>query len=454
VDRGIAQPAEPESDAPKVTPRSATDLAAALSACREYTLGLYAHLTEAQQRFPRLAIVNPPRWEVGHVGWFQEYWCRRFRPDAPDGAVVPPRLVDADAWWNSSRVPHATRWELPLPDWLALRDYLAATLADTLTALAASRDGERYFFELALYHEDMHGEALLMTLQSLGLPAPEALRDAPLPGAAPQAAAGDVLVPAGELVLGSAPAAKAARFVFDNEQWAHPVRLPSFAIARRCVTNAEFARFVADDGYARPELWTAEGLAWLAAAGRRTPAYWQRGDDGRWLVRRFDRWLPLDPAAPVQHVNAHEAEAYCRWAGRRLPTEAEWECAARLGLPPNADDRPWAGPVGNANLDGAYGGPIAADAFADADPLRPVQMLGNVWEWTATPFLPYPGFAPGPYADYSAPWFGDHRVLRGGCWATRSRLVHHRFRNFYRPERHDPFVGFRTCALSDARVLQ
>jgi iron(II)-dependent oxidoreductase len=427
------------------------ELAAALTACRHYTLGLYAHLTGAQQRFPGLAIVNPPRWEVGHVGWFQEFWCRRFRPDDPDGALTPARLPDADAWWNSSRVPHATRWDLPLPDWPALRDYLDATLADTLAALAVSGDGGRYFFELALYHEDMHGEALLMTLQSLALPAPAMLVETP--PASPKraaAAAGDIVVPGGEFMLGTDPAATASRFVFDNEQWAHPVRLPSFAIARRCVTNAEFARFVAEGGYTRPELWTAEGLAWLVSAARAAPPYWQRGAGGEWSVRRFDRWSPLDPEAPVQHVNSHEAEAYCRWAGRRLPTEAEWECAARLRLPSIADDRPWSSPGGNANLDGAHGGTVAADAFADTDPLRPAQMLGNVWEWTATPFLPYPGFAPGPYADYSAPWFGDHRVLRGGSWATRSRLVHHRFRNFYRPDRHDPFVGFRTCAQADA----
>ena len=159
-----------------LAPRSAAALAAALLDAREYTRRTYAHLTAAQQQFPRIPLVNLPRWEIGHIGWFQEFWCRRYRADDPEAARTPSRLPDADAWWNSSRVPHATRWTLQLPDWDGISAYLDATLADTLDALAATRDGDRYFFELALYHEDMHGEALLMTLQTLGLPLPPAYR--------------------------------------------------------------------------------------------------------------------------------------------------------------------------------------------------------------------------------------------------------------------------------------
>jgi iron(II)-dependent oxidoreductase len=446
-ERAIARKDDSEATAASPAPRSAAALAAALRGARDYTLGLYAHLSESQQRFPQIAIVNPPSWELGHIGWFQEFWCRRYRPEDPAGVRTPSRIANADALWNSSTVPHATRWDLPLPAWPALHGYLDATLADTLEILAASRDGERYYFELALYHEDMHAEALLMTLQSLALPAPPAFAEprSLVAATASSDASGDVAIPGGELALGTAHGTDERRFVFDNEKWAYVVHVAPFAIARCCVANREFAAFVADGGYARAELWSDAGRAWLAAAGRASPAYWRR-DGSAWQARRFDRWRPLDPNAPVQHVSAFEAEAYCRWAGRRLPTEAEWECAARFGLPANADDRPWATSEGNANLDAMVGAPVAANAFADATPHRPAQMLGNVWEWTATPFGPYPGFAADPYADYSAPWFGDHRVLRGGSWATRARLVHHRFRNFYRPERHDPFVGFRTCA--------
>jgi iron(II)-dependent oxidoreductase len=161
------------------------------------------------------------------------------------------------------------------------------------------------------------------------------------------------------------------------------------------------------------------------------PQHWRAGRDG-YEVRWFDRWRPLVPAHAMQHVDAFAAEAWCAWAGRRLPTEAEWEVAA-IASGATTD---------GAMLDARRQGPVAASAPGEG----PSHLLGNVWEWTASPFTPYAGFAPGPYADYSQPWFGDHRVIRGGSWATRSRLAHARLRNFYRPERHDMFVGFRTCA--------
>jgi iron(II)-dependent oxidoreductase len=425
-------------------PRTAAELASALQDARKYTQSTYAHLAQADLAFPQLASVNPARWELGHIGWFQEFWCRRYAPDDPRGSRVPSRIADADRWWNSSEVPHPTRWSLPLPEWTDLHAYLDATLGDTLEALARSRDGERYFFELALYHEDMHVEALLMTLQTLGLPAPARPADAGRRGADRSAAglgtattAGvsvDVPFAGGEFVLGAAPGAERERFVFDNEKWGHAVTLAPFAMASRCVTNAEFAAFVADDGYARAELWTSEGAAWRLQTGAAHPACW-RGVEGAWQQRRFAAWVPLVDTEPAIHVNAHEAGAYCRWAGRRLPTEAEWEFAA---VPARRD-------AAADHLDHAAAAPVDAGRRAPGQALA--QLFGNVWEWTASPFEPFPGFRPDPYADYSAPWFGDHRVVRGGSFATRSRLVHARFRNFYRPERSDLFVGFRTCAL-------
>ena len=394
-------------------PRSAGEIAAALVDAREYTLAAYAHLDAAQERFPRLREVNPPRWEIGHIGWFQEFWCRRYRPDDPTGARTPPRLPEADRWWDSRHVPHDVRWDLPLPDWDRVHAYLAATLEDALARLPDVPD--RTFHELALYHEDMHGEALLMTLQTLALPAPPWWRS---PAVAPAAVpAVDVTLDGGPAMIGAAPAEARSRFVFDNEQWSHEVRLAPFAIASRPVTQGEFAAFVDDGGYLRDALWPADARAWRARVGRTMPAYWRR-DAGGFEIRRFDAWQPIDPNAPMCHVCAYEAEAWCAWAGRRLPTEAEWERAALAGV---------------------------------------VAVPGDVWEWTATAFGPYPGFTPGPYAEYSAPWFGDHRVMRGGAWATRARLVHPRFRNFYTPDRHDVFVGFRTCAAGcpwDAAMQQ
>ena len=237
----------------------------------------------------------------------------------------------------------------------------------------------------------------------------------------------------GEFVLGTPPGAERERFVFDNEKWGHAVTLAPFAMASRCVTNAEFAAFVADDGYARPELWTPEGAAWRLQAGAAHPACW-RGVEGAWQQRRFAAWVPLADTEPAIHVNAYEAEAYCRWAKRRLPTEAEWEFAAVTARRDAAAD----------HLDHAAAAPVSAGRHAPGQELA--QLFGNVWEWTASPFDPFPGFRPDPYADYSAPWFGDHRVVRGGSFATRSRLVHARFRNLS-ARAADLFVGFRTCAL-------
>jgi gamma-glutamyl hercynylcysteine S-oxide synthase len=417
------------TDGARAAPRSASELARALVDARDYTKRIYAHLMADEPAFPQWEGVNLPRWEVGHIGWFQEFWCRRYRPEDPRAQRTPSRLPDADAWWDSARVAHATRWTLALPDWAGIHAYLDATLGDTLEALARHA-GDPYFFELALYHEDMHDEALLMTLQTLALPRPPSY-----PAAVPRAEtvaspAADIVFDGGTFALGADRAAPRRRFVFDNEKWSHSVDVAPFAMAARCVTHAEYAAFVADEGYARSELWSPAGNAWRIAHGAAHPAYWRRDGDA-WQQRQFAEWTPLVHEAPVIHVNAHEAEAYCAWAGRRLPTEAEWEFAA-AAAPPRDD----------ANLDHRQGGPVAAQA-AHAGLAH---LLGNVWEWTASDFLPFPGFAADPYADYSAPWFGDHRVIRGGSFATRSRLVRARFRNFYRPARHDMFVGFRTCA--------
>jgi iron(II)-dependent oxidoreductase len=419
-------------------------LRTALEDARDYTLQLYAHLTPQQRNFPYLRTVNPPAWELAHMGWFQEFWCLRFRDRQEP---LPARLADADALLNSSIIAHERRWELPELGWEKVLDYLARELRDTLAALESSSPAQRYFFQLALLHEDMHGEALLMALQTLGLPEPRWQRRPVLPAPMPETdfARREIEFAGGELDLGSSPGPD---FAFDNEMPAHRVRVAPFALASAQVCNAEFIDFVETGGYGKEQLWTARGWQWRNETKAGAPRYWRKDGD-QWFARRFDRWEPLAPGEPVIHVNAFEAEAYCNFAGRRLPTEAEWECAARTGLSPGEDRYPWgrtAPARGSVNLDGVFGRPVDVAALAGADTTTGGrQMIGNTWEWTATTFQGYPGFAPGYYREYSQPWFGDHRVLRGGCFATRSRLVHNRFRNFYTPDRNDIFAGFRTA---------
>lgn len=369
----------------------------ALLQSREYTKAMVADLADDQWRVPELPTINPLPWEVGHVAWFMERWCLRSAPAQGRPSLLP----SSDRWYDSSAIPHAERWRLPLPTRAATMRYAADVLEATLEALehAGESDESLYFFRLALSHEDMHAESFSHLRQALGYAPPATFRPAP-----DLVADGDVTLAGGEFSVG-VPGGTAG-FVFDNEKWAHPVRLRPFAIARRPVTQGEFLAFVEDDGYRREELWTAAGRAWREAAAATAPRYWARSGAG-WRQRVFDRWQPLRPGAPVSHVTAHEAEAFCRWAGRRLPTEAEWECAAVAGA---------------------------------------IAWGGGVWEWTASSFAPYPGFSEGPYRDYSSPWFHTHRSVRGASVNTTERLTHPRFRNFFQPHRDDVVIGFRTVA--------
>ncbi len=412
-----------------------------LEAARARLLALTADFDGARLLGPKLAIVNPPLWEIGHVGWFQEHWCLRMRPD---GVLAASGFEGSDALYDSAAIAHDVRWDLPLPALAATRSYLAAVLDRVREALARRPDDERllYFAELAACHEDMHGEAFHYTRQTLGYPPPG------LPPRAAEAAGspvgGDAAFDGGSFLLGAPPG---AGFVFDNEKWAHRVEVAPFRIARAAVTNGEYAAFVDEGGYGRREWWTHDGWAWRESNRAAAPRYWERRD-GAWHERSFDRWQPLAPDEPVRHVSWHEAQAYSRFAGRRLPSEAEWEYAACDGRDAPKPGAPWGaahadGP--RANLEGTA--PAAVAEFPSGDSPRGCrQLFGNVWEWTASDFEPYPGFVADPYREYSAPWFGTHKVLRGGSFATPARLLRNTWRNFYTPDRYDVFAGFRTCA--------
>lgn len=379
----------------------------ALLAARARTLALVDAWTLALG--PGLPVppapgLNPPLWELGHLGWFQEHWVGRNRQRgrgaacAPDHDRAPSLLPAADAWYDSSRVPHESRWSLPLPGAAPTLGYLADTLAQTLALLDAlppeAGADALYFFRLAALHEHMHGEAGVYMSRALGIALPAAAAaPAALPSGAPRPAGlptPALQVPAQTFRLGAC----AEGFAFDNELGAHEVPIAAFQIDAHPVTGSQFSAFADSGGYRQRRWWSDEGWAWLQQEG----------------ARPLDA-AGSDPQAAAVHLCVHEAEAWCRWAGRRLPTEAEWECAA-----------------------------LTAPGFA----------WGEVWEWTASDFAPYPGFVAHPYRDYSAPWFGGRRVLRGACTATSDWLAHPRYRNFFEPGRADIFAGFRSCAVGPA----
>lgn len=452
----------------------AEELVSLLRDVRSKTLELVADLSDEQIIGPMLPTVNPPLWEIGHAAWFQEKWALRHLRG------LAPMHDNMDQLYDSAAIPHDVRWELPLPPRAETQQLIQAILdsvIERLGALSLTDEGV-YFHVLPVLHEDMHDEALMYTRQTLGYPGPKfggATTTAIGGGALP----GDVEVRGGTYLMGSMP--DATDFVFDNEKWAHPVEIRPFRIARAPVTQADFAGFVDNGGYAHEGWWSKAGWEWRSAAGADHPIYWQKEAPGRWLRRAWDEWIALEPHKPVIHVSWHEAQAFCRWAGRRLPLEAEWEMAAaaepgetvldtpalnRLAAKPQlglldlrgrALTSPWQKrryPWGKqpptpdvANLNATGGGCFDVGALPASESWCGCrQMIGNVWEWCADALWAYPGFIRDPYQEYSEPWFGDHKVLRGGGWTTRDRLVHNTWRNFYTPERRDITSGFRTCA--------
>ncbi|MDH5539751.1 MAG: SUMF1/EgtB/PvdO family nonheme iron enzyme [Rhizobacter sp.] len=386
-------------------------LSLALMDARNHTLrwiGAYENaLAESNWVVPMLPELNPPLWELGHVGWFQEAWIgrnlQRLRGDAcdPAQARLASILPSADRWYDSSNVPHDSRWQLDLPDLQETKQYLVHTLETTLELLDGTPDEDQalYLYRLALFHEDMHLEAFAYMSQTLGIDT------GLLPQLGTMAPREPLFFPATRWRLGNEPGG----FVFDNEKWAHDVAVPEFEIDAQAVSWAQYCEFVEDGGYDERRFWSDAGWNWLRAEGRRTPRHVDQMRHGV-LLRRSGKMVRVPLSQPVMHVSWYEADAWCRWAGRRLPAEVEWEAAAHQG---------------------------STRGFR----------WGDVWEWTASSFRPYPGFAADPYRDYSQPWFGTHKVLRGASFATRERMRSRKYRNFYLPTRDDVFSGFRSCAV-------
>ena len=373
---------------------TANQLIARLAQARGQLRALIGCLPAGGWLGPRAGHLNPPLWEYGHIVWFQERWCLRARPG---GGFAASLLAAADALYDSSSVAHDRRWDLALPEPAAVDEYAERVAAAVAARLRSGLDPElAYFAELCLYHELMHVEAWWMAFQNLGY-APPVRPD--VSGALPVAR---LAFAAGEVELGSG---SGEGFIFDNEKWRHPVPVPAFDIDASPLSEVAFAEFVDAGGYRRSAGWSDAGRAWRAAVGACHPLYWRR-ENAAWQMRRFDRWLPLGADRPMLHVNRYEAEACAAWMGRRLPAAAQWLRATQ----------------------------------------RPEFRSGMAWEWLRDAFAPYPGFAPDPYRDYAQPWFHTHGELRGGGPFTDPSLKRPGFRNFYLPERRDPFAGLRTVS--------
>jgi gamma-glutamyl hercynylcysteine S-oxide synthase len=379
---------------------NATQIALGLQSLRSKTLAVFdAHVAADRLTVPYANELNPPLWELGHLAWFQEYWIGRNQQrelgihyDAKH-TRLPSLLAETDSWYDSGAVAHATRWNLPLLAPETCKGYLAKTLNQTFDLLARADDSDDalYFYRLVLFHEAMHLEAAIYMAQVLGV---DVSNHFAINSIATQAINTPFKCQFSHIKQVMRLGHQDSGFAFDNELGAHLVEVDAFEIDSRCVNWGEYLNF-------------AETTA------RSLPRYVRR-NESTYEKQEFGAWKPLKLHDTAVHVSLVEAQDYCDWAGRRLPTEAEWELAATLS---DTSSKP-----------GKF-------------------HWGDVWEWTSSTFAPYPGFVAHPYQDYSEPWFGTRQVLRGACSATQPMMKNAKYRNYFTPDRTDIYAGFRTCGL-------
>lgn len=401
---------------------------------RAATMRLFAIVAdETDLRRPPAPGFRPLLWHRGHIGAYEDYWL--LQKSRGDAAMSP----EFQRIFDPINTPADDARNLPPLD--EIDGYLAEVRRQSFAWLDEPRGAaDTATFALVLEHELQHQETLLYLLHLLD---PEYKRrpNRIVESGRPDLAAtnGRVRVPAGSFEMG----ARNGSFSYDNERPAHRVDVSSFRVDRTLVTNAQYMGFVDSGGYTTPEYWTDKGWAWLESESIEHPHSWIAGR--RWKVRGLFEHREMDPSEPVWGVSWYEADAYARWAGRRLPTEIEWEFAARgtksLVYPWGDDEpRPEYG-----NFDNPLGGPTPVGGYPDgASPFGLLDATGNVWEWTSSAFEGYPDFRVDPYPEYSELWFdGDHRVARGGSWATRPPILRASFRNFFRRAFRIGFIGIR-----------
>jgi gamma-glutamyl hercynylcysteine S-oxide synthase len=376
-------------------------IASELTRARAQTTELVDRLSEDQLLVQVSPLMSPLVWDFAHIGYFEELWLLR------ELGGEPPARTEHDDVYDAFAHERSERGELPILPPRAAREYVADVRARVLALLPtvdlAGGDPlleNGFLFGLIVQHELQHVETMTQTLQLGSLPGPEPS------GPPPVTTSGDVLVEAGPFQLG---VDEDEVWAYDNERPRHEATLPAFRIDRALVSNADWLDFMAGGGYRERALWSDEGWEWRTAERVEAPLYWRPDGDG-WVLQRFDRVEPVSTVEPVQHVSWFEADAYARWAGKRLPSEPEWEKAARLA----------------------------------GDQLE--HLRGAVWQWTSSHFEGYAGFRAFPYAEYSEVFFGEeYRVLRGGSWITDEVVARTSFRNWDYPQRRQIFSGVR-CA--------
>jgi gamma-glutamyl hercynylcysteine S-oxide synthase len=424
------------------------DLAERLHEARARTFLLVAPLSAEELHAQHDPLMSPILWDLGHIAHFEELWLTR-NLDGPIEFVEMPGL------YNPFEHPRSQRGALSLPGLDECRAIMDEIRGRVLARIAATdledanpllRDG--YVYRMVLQHEYQHNETMLQTLQlKLGAPYAPAVRFE-LPSAPPGRGSPGHMVrfPGAAVEIGTDDRSAA----YDNERPRHVAEVRPFLIDVNPVTNGDFLAFIAADGYAKPEYWSDGGRRWLAESGAQAPKYWF-SSEGRWMTRVMDRAGAVEPRHPVCHVSWYEAEAFARFAGKRLPTEIEWEAAASWD-PATGRKRafPWGDEPASrdlANVDQLGFGTAQVGAYQrNVSPIGCYGMIGDVWEWTASDFRPWPEFEAFPYREYSEVFFGDeYKVLRGGSWATRPGAVRNTFRNWDYPIRRQIFSGFR-CA--------
>jgi iron(II)-dependent oxidoreductase len=417
----------------------------ALLETRARTLELVSPVADAELELVQSTLMSPLVWDLGHIAAFEDLWLAHRYGGLP---LLRDELMDV---YDAFETPRASRGELPFLRGPQARTFMSDVRERTLAVLDEHGPGDGFIIELVLRHEQQHCETMLQTLQLArldGYRLPSAIADAAGTGMQAGAGAGMTGLELVEIAEGPCElGAPASGFAYDNERPRHVVELPAFRIGRAPITNASFLRFVEGGGYERREWWSDEGWAWKEEYDITRPGAWTEGLDGEW---RLNGVHPLDPDRPVVHVSWFEADAFARAHGARLPTEAEWEKAATWDHERGTGRlQPWGNcepqPGFHANVDQIHDGPMPVGACAGgAAPSGCIGMIGDVWEWTASDFTGYPGFVAHPYREYSEVFFGtDHKVLRGGSWATRAHVITAAFRNWDYPQRRQIFAGFR-----------